>query len=118
MRPAELHLQSAGGRKLGTKPDPSYWGRTVRIGGRKWTPLKSMALIDDGSPAAVCRFIETCRPAIRAKARSLSKPLPVVASRSLIMKFEGTSQLWLPSNKRFVPSTERLIFIYVTRGLS
>ncbi len=57
----------------------------VRIGSRTWAPAQITlltVLIDEGSSAAVItvslkRFIIV----IRAKARNLGKPLPIVASR-------------------------------------
>ena len=54
----------------------------VRIGSRKWTAAQTahlIALIDDGS-SPVCIAVSVT--VIRAKARNLGKPFPIVASRS------------------------------------
>jgi hypothetical protein len=57
----------------------------VRIGSRKWSPAqitRLIVLIDAGSSAAVIAVsLKRSIIVIRAKARSLGKPFPVVASR-------------------------------------
>jgi hypothetical protein len=59
-------------------------GLMVRIGSRKWTPAQTarlIALIDDGSsPASIAVSLKRSITVIRAKARNLGKPFPVVAS--------------------------------------
>jgi hypothetical protein len=56
----------------------------VRIGSRKWTPTQItllIVLIDEGSSAAVIAVsLKRSVTVIRAKARSLGKPFPIVAS--------------------------------------
>jgi hypothetical protein len=56
----------------------------VRIGSRKWTPAQLthlMVLIDNGSSAAfIAVSLKRSITVIRAKARSLGKPFPIVAS--------------------------------------
>jgi hypothetical protein len=58
----------------------------VRIGSRKWTPTqitRLIVLIDDGSSAAVIAVsLKRSVIVIRAKARSLGRPFPTVASSS------------------------------------
>jgi hypothetical protein len=58
----------------------------VRIGSRKWTPAQTahlIALIDDGSsPASIAVSLKRSITVVRAKARDLGKPFPIVASRS------------------------------------
>jgi hypothetical protein len=59
----------------------------VRIGSRKWTPAQIthlIELIDDGSSATVAAVsLKRSITVIRAKARSLGKPFPIVASQNL-----------------------------------
>jgi hypothetical protein len=56
----------------------------VRIGGRIWTPARIthlMLLIDEGSSAAaIAVSLKRSITVIRAKARNLGKPFPIVAS--------------------------------------
>ena len=56
----------------------------ARIGSRRWTPAQTarlIALIDDGtSPASIAVTLKRSITVIRAKARTLGKPFPVVAS--------------------------------------
>ncbi len=56
----------------------------VRISSRKWTPTQIthlIVLIDEGSSAAVIAVsLKRSVTVIRAKARSLGKPFPIVAS--------------------------------------
>jgi hypothetical protein len=58
----------------------------VRIGSRKWTAAQTahlIALIDDGtSPASIAVSLKRSVAVIRAKARNLGKPFPVILSRS------------------------------------
>jgi hypothetical protein len=58
----------------------------VRIGSRKWTPAqitRLIELIDDGSSAVVAAVsLKRSITVIRAKARSLGKSFPIVASMS------------------------------------
>jgi len=58
----------------------------VRIGSRKWTAAQAahlMLLIDEGSSAAsIAVSLKRSIAVIRAKARNLGKPFPIVASRS------------------------------------
>jgi hypothetical protein len=58
----------------------------VRIGSRKWTAAQTahlVALIDDGtSPTSIAVSLKRSVAVIRAKARNLGKPFPIVASRS------------------------------------
>jgi hypothetical protein len=57
----------------------------VRIGSRTWTPAQIMHLtvmIDTGSSAAVIAVsLKRSIVVIRAKARSLGKPFPIIAPR-------------------------------------
>jgi hypothetical protein len=57
----------------------------VRIGSRKWTPAQItqlMVLIDEGSSAAIIAIsLKRSIIDIRAKARYLRKPFPVVTPR-------------------------------------
>jgi hypothetical protein len=57
----------------------------VRIGSRKWTPAQIThltVLIDAGSSAAVIAIsLKRSVTVVRAKARSLGKPFPIVVSR-------------------------------------
>ncbi|HEY4283279.1 MAG TPA: hypothetical protein VGM62_09450 [Chthoniobacterales bacterium] len=56
----------------------------VRIGSRKWTPAQTtrlLELIADGSSAEVVAVsLKRSITVIRAKARSLGKPIPIAAS--------------------------------------
>jgi hypothetical protein len=58
----------------------------VRIGSRKWTAAQTahvIALIDDGSsPVCIAVSLKRSVTVIRAKARNLGKPFPIVASHS------------------------------------
>jgi hypothetical protein len=66
--------------------NPSYWGRMVRIGSRKWTPaqvIHLVALIDEGSSAtAVAVSLKRSVTVIRTRARRLGKPFPKVPLQS------------------------------------
>jgi hypothetical protein len=67
----------------GTKADPSDLDHMVRIGSRTWTPAQIthlMVLIDEGSSAAVIAVsLKRSITVIRAKARNLGKPFPMIA---------------------------------------
>jgi hypothetical protein len=58
----------------------------LRIGSRRWTPAQTallIALIDNGSsPACIAVSLKRSITVIRAKARNLGRPFPIVASRS------------------------------------
>ena len=57
----------------------------VRIGSRKWTAAQTvhlLALIDEGSSAAsIAVSLKRSITVIRAKARNLGRPFPIVGSR-------------------------------------
>jgi hypothetical protein len=56
----------------------------VRIDSRNWTPAQTahlIALIDDGlSPASIAVSLKRSLTVVRAKARNLGKPFPIVVS--------------------------------------
>jgi hypothetical protein len=64
------------------KADPTGLKRMVRIGSRMWTPAQTahlMMLIGEGSSAAsIAISLRRSITAVRAKARNLGKPFPVV----------------------------------------
>jgi hypothetical protein len=57
----------------------------VRIGSRKWTAAQTahlMVLIDEGSSAAsIAIALKRSITVIRAKARNLGKPFPIIVPR-------------------------------------
>jgi hypothetical protein len=66
-------------------PERNRLAHMVRIGSRNWTPAeitRLIALIDGGSSAQVIAVsLKRSITAIRAKARALGKPFPIVASK-------------------------------------